>query len=218
MCDCGNYINVIGNDLTRTETSDHKPKTHCGCKSSENRSKSQRKGNTYHIDGDVVIGITNNTNEEFYNDIEDMVKIQDYTWFVHIDQTGYKSLQAKVPGTDKHIKMTALLGYKYYDHKNRNTLDNRKNNLRPATNSENMKNRSLFSNNKSGVTGVWFLKDRQKWRAEIKMNKKSVYLGDFINKDDAIEARLQAEADYYGEFAPQKCLFEKYNIKIKQND
>lgn len=215
LCDCGNYINVIGNDLTRTETSDHKLKTHCGCKSSENRSKAQRKGNTYRIDGDIVIGITNNTNEEFYNDIEDMVKIQDYTWFVHIDQTRYKSLQAKVPGTDKHIKMTALLGYKYYDHKNRNTLDNRKNNLRPATNSENMKNRSLFSNNKSGVTGVWFLKDRQKWRAEIKMNKKSVYLGDFINKYDAIEARLQAEADYYGEFAPQKYLFEKYNIKTK---
>ena len=40
----------------------------------------------------------------------------------------------------------------------------------------------------------------------------------FIPKDDAIKARLTAEARYFKEFAPQKHLFEKYGIITQQND
>jgi hypothetical protein len=212
-CDCGEFVNVVGNDLTRKEAADHKPKTHCGCQSSKNRSEAQRKQNLYEFDGDVVIGTTYNTGDKFLFDADDFDSVKDYCWFVHEDATGYKSLVAKIPGTDKHIKMTKLLGYQYHDHINRNALDNRKSNLRPATDSENMRNRSLFSNNTSGVTGVWQRSDNQRWHAEVKINKRAIFLGDFVNKEDAIKARLQAEADYYGEFAPQQYLFEQYNIK-----
>ena len=40
------------------------------------------------------------------------------------------------------------------------------------------------------------------------MNNKTKYLGSFKNKEGAIKARLEAEAKYFGEFAPQKHLFE----------
>jgi hypothetical protein len=42
-------------------------------------------------------------------------------------------------------------------------------------------------------------------------------LGYFINKDDAIKTRLSAEAKYYGEFAPQKHLFEEYGVAIQSD-
>ena len=220
QCDCGNFVNAIGNDLTRSANKGHQPKTHCGCQTSKNRSNSQRKYNAYRIEGNIVIGVTNNTNEEFYNDIDDFELIKQYTWFAHVDDTRYKSLIAKIPGTGKHIKMTALLGCKHYDHINRNALDNRRENLRQATKCENMRNRSLFANNKSGVTGVHWDQSREKWMASVKINKKNKHLGGFVNKDDAIRARLEAEAQYYGEFAPQQHLFEQYDITVytQQND
>lgn len=61
---------------------------------------------------------------------------------------------------------------------------------------------------------MYWYKAGQKWAANIKCNKQSFHLGYFINKDDAIRARLNAEVKYFGEFAPQKHLFEKYGITI----
>ena len=56
------------------------------------------------------------------------------------------------------------------------------------------------------------MKRLNKWRARITIDDTPIYLGIFENKDDAIRARLQAEKQYFGEFAPQKHLFELYNI------
>jgi hypothetical protein len=72
--------------------------------------------------------------------------------------------------------------------------------------------------NTSGITGVVWNKGKQKWVAQIQYKNKMRYLGGFINKDDAIYARLQAEQKYFGEFAPQKHLYEQYNINTIQND
>ena len=57
------------------------------------------------------------------------------------------------------------------DHLNGNTLDNRKENLRICTNADNLKHRvNLPKNNTSGILGVRYRKDRDKWYAEIKSN------------------------------------------------
>lgn len=106
------------------------------------------------------------------------------------------------------------MGYKNYDHINRNELDNRKENLRPATKSQNAQNNSISANNTSGFTGVHWVKHLNKWCSRININKKRVLLGYFNKKEDAIVSRLQAEAIYYKEFSPQRHLFEQYNIKI----
>ena len=51
-----------------------------------------------------------------------------------------------------------------------------------------------------------------KWVARVNINKKQtdVYRGD--SKEEAIKARLQAEKEYYGEFAPQQHLYKQYGI------
>jgi len=44
------------------------------------------------------------------------------------------------------------------------------------------------------------------------VDEQDIYIGLFDNKDDAIKARLKAEKKYFGEFAPQRHLFEQYEI------
>ena len=109
--------------------------------------------------------------------------------------------------------MSYLLGYKRYDHVNRNPLDNRRANLRQATDGQNAQNRTLSPLNTSGFTGVSWDKQHNKWVSYIKINKKMKKLGRFSDKEDAIKARLQAEAKYFKEFAPQRHLFKQYGIK-----
>ena len=53
------------------------------------------------------------------------------------------------------------------------------------------------SNNTSGIKGVYYIKDRRKWRASIGFRGKTIYLGQFENKEDAIKARKEAEKIYF---------------------
>ena len=209
QCVCGNFKTVIGYLLTSNKTQS------CGCLSIENISeigKSNHKTNKYDLSGEYGIGIAFNTNREFYFDLEDYGKIKDYCWSECIDTNGYHYVCTWDSNLEKIIKMSHLIIGKNYDHINRNPMDNRKLNLRFATHSENMKNRKRFKNNTSGITGVYFHKNKFKWEARISNNGKVTCLGSFNNKDEAIRARLKAELEYYGEFAPQRHLFEQYNI------
>lgn len=84
------------------------------------------------------------------------------------------------------------------DHKNRNKQDNRIENLRAATHQQNSQNRSLGKNNKTGVLGVYYRpKEPKKWKVDIKVNRKSLHLGYFHTKEEAVLARQKAEMKYY---------------------
>lgn len=194
----------------------------CGClqkESSIKNGKNTHKTNIYDLNNGYGIGWTFNTNKMFYFDLADYDLIKDYCWFEHNNsKTKYSRLQAYNPCNKKAITMSELLGYKKHDHINRNPLDNRRENFRPATDSENTRNRNLPSNNSSGVIGVTWHKWSQKWMVRIEVNKKSIYLGKFVDKNEAIVTRLYAEAKYFGEFAPQKHLFEQYKIKTDNKE
>jgi hypothetical protein len=84
------------------------------------------------------------------------------------------------------------------DHINRNKSDNRVDNLRLANQSVNMHNVSARSNSKSGVSGVTWRADRNKWNARIKIGYKNFNLGLFDDKAAAIAARHLAEARLLG--------------------
>jgi hypothetical protein len=87
------------------------------------------------------------------------------------------------------------------DHINGNTLDNRKSNLRICSISENCKNRIVQKNNKTGFKGVRYIKDSNKYRAEIFNNGRHYSLGFFIDPIDAAKAYNAAALKYHGEFA-----------------
>lgn len=82
------------------------------------------------------------------------------------------------------------------DHINHNRADNRISNLRNITKEENSKNMRKFCTNTSGFSGVTYFKRDDVWQACIWHNNKSIHLGYFKNKEDAILARRSAEIDY----------------------
>jgi hypothetical protein len=86
------------------------------------------------------------------------------------------------------------------DHINRNGLDNRRTNLRIATNSENLQNQKRRADNSSGVKGVTWKSDRNTWRAQIRVGERRIHLGYFTEVDEAAKAYRNASIHYHGEF------------------
>jgi hypothetical protein len=175
--------------------------TSCGCYNKEIISNLKSKYNTYDLTGEYGIGYTSKE-EPFYFDLEDYDKIKNYCW----RKDKYKYIVTNEKEDDrKIIKMHRLIMNVYdedikIDHIFHNRYDNRKKFLRIASNIENSQNRSLQSNNTSGYTGVWYDKKRNKWVAEIKVNKKKKHIGRFNNLQDAVIARKNAEIKYFGDF------------------
>jgi hypothetical protein len=62
-------------------------------------------------------------------------------------------------------------------------------------------NHIISSNNTSGISGVNWDKNLQKWRARITVNYKRINLGVYANFEDAKIARLKAEEKYFGEYS-----------------
>ena len=79
------------------------------------------------------------------------------------------------------------------DHDNGMKSDNRFLNLVNTDLQANAQNTKLPNNNTSGIIGVRWYKRHNKWQASISINKKPVHLGYFANKQDAINARKEAE-------------------------
>lgn len=193
----------------------------CGCYNRELTIKRNKAGhfNKYDLTGEYGIGWTSNTNREFYFDLKYYDKIKDICWCERKNKnpTGTNYLIGYDAQNKKNVNFHVFIGYRGYDHIDRNEFNNLESNLRKCTVQENNCNKSISIKNTSGVIGVSWHKMSQKWMAGLKVNNKSIYLGIYTNKDDAIRARLNAEVKYFGEFAPQKHLYEQYGI-TEQND
>lgn len=90
------------------------------------------------------------------------------------------------------------------EHRNHNTLDNRRSNIRIATVAQNNRNRRPPRNSISGVTGVRFRERDNTWYAAIKVDKKAIHLGCRRDMNEAIALRREAERLYFGDFA---CMY-----------
>jgi hypothetical protein len=120
---------------------------------------------------------------------------------------GYYELTLQINGKKKHFPIHKLIGDNFIpnpeskrclDHINGDRLDNRIENLRWATNSENMWNRkTTFS--ESGYKGV-SLTNCGKYRALITCHKKTHYLGIYKTAKEAHEAYCEAAKKLHGEF------------------
>lgn len=207
QCDCGNILKTRSFSLTNGTTKS------CGCLAKELRVARMKKYNTYDLSGEYGIGYTSK-GEEFYFDLEDYDKIKDYCWNKHKEYittrnvSGYILFHRLVMGiSDENIAV---------DHINHNKSDNRKNNLRFVTDSQNSMNRCISSHNTSGITGV--NKCNGKWTARIGVNTKRIFLGNYDNFFEAVKARKEAEEKYYKEYSYDNSINqhnEKENINYE---
>lgn len=158
-------------------------------------------------------GIIYVQNTPFYFDLDDLDIVESRAWYK--DKDGYLThnyfYDGKLCFARFHRIVINAKPNEFVDHINKNRADNRKSNLRTCKRSENMRNRGLLSTNKSGITGVHYDKQRDKWTASITYNCKKLFIGRFELKEDAIRARLFKEIELFKDFAPQKALLEVYN-------
>lgn len=213
QCDCGSDPVIITGG--RLKDKKH-PTISCGCYNKEVNRKRLKRYNRFSellVDeyGEYYIGWTRNTNKEFYIDAQDYDKVKDWCRSEFKGKgTDFTRIHASING--KPMLMHIYLGYSNYDHIDRNELNNRRYNLRQCTIIQNNMNKSVRSDNTTGITGVRFDRQRMKWVAYLQTDKKIKYNKRFDNKEDAIRARLKAEKEYFGEFAPQRHLFKEYGI------
>ncbi|WP_332116048.1 HNH endonuclease [Azorhizobium caulinodans] len=90
------------------------------------------------------------------------------------------------------------------DHINRDPGDNRLENLRLATSSQQKMNKRVQRNSRSGLKGAYYhaCRSGMKWRSQIKVGGKLIFLGYFPTAEDAHEAYVAASKSYFGEFHP----------------
>lgn len=96
------------------------------------------------------------------------------------------------------------------DHRDGDKTNNRIENLRPATKSQNEANTARRSTNTSGYKGVYWLKNAGKWRAKIDFNKKQIHIGLFDSKHEAAIAYNRKAIELFGEYASLNRLGMPY--------
>jgi hypothetical protein len=143
-------------------------------------------------------------------DPEDYERLSKYEWEARRARNSpfYAARQAMHPATKKftlifmHRQIIEVADGLLVDHINHNSVDNRKANLRPATQTQSNRNRRKFSGpSKSKYKGVYWKPHIKKWVAQIGVNRKVIHLGCFKKEKDAAKAYDQAAKIYHKEFA-----------------
>lgn len=147
-------------------------------------------------------------------DDEDLQLIKNYTWGISkVGNNFYAITQIKQKCFKMHRLILNITNPKtIIDHINHNGLDNRRQNIRQCTCSENLKNKKSKENSSSKYLGVTNSKRKYKcidnnikeynyWKATININGNNKHLGYFKNEEDAAKAYDEAAKLYHKEFA-----------------
>ncbi len=122
----------------------------------------------------------------------------------NITTGGYRSVGWKYQKWAVH-RLVFLIAHGYLppdvDHINGDRDDNRAENLRAASRSDNLKNSRTRADNTSGVKGVHWDAQRGKWKAQIKVGDKKLFLGFADNPQDLAPAVRAAREQHHGAFA-----------------
>lgn len=132
-------------------------------------------------------------------DDDDFERINAYKWFYH--SQGYAACMFGRKMVLMHrVIMNTPQGMET-DHANRDRLDNRRENLRICTQSQNQSNRAIGTNNTSGYKGVSWRPEKSKWLAHITVNGQRKHLGYFDTPEQAADAYDEASRKYHMEFS-----------------
>ena len=147
-----------------------------------------------------------------------------------INSEGYLNLDYRLDGTRHYKKIHRLIAVAFIpnpedkpliDHIDNNRTNNNAYNLRWCTSSENQQNRCVNYNNSTGTKGVYFRKDAKdtednlNWRAMIMHNGKSIKLGSFKTKEEALYARKKKANELFGLFVHSIEKMEEVIVELK---
>ena len=144
------------------------------------------------------VALVDDSDFEYLNQFKWHVNKQGNTYYVIrykrtlLKKRVYESMHRLIMKPDKGFVI---------DHLDGNGLNNQRNNIRICTVSQNSMNRNKTVKNKSGFKGVIWWERNSTWKAEIRLNKKKIYLGYYENIIDAAKAYNDGAIKYHGEFA-----------------
>ena len=122
-----------------------------------------------------------------------------------LKEDGYVSVSILNHSFKEHrVIFLMMYGYlpEYLDHVNQNKSDNRIENLRECTTSQNMANVGKFKRNSSSIfKGVSFHKTENKWISHICFRGKLIHLGYFEIEEEAARAYDKKAIELHGDFA-----------------
>lgn len=152
--------------------------------------------NAYKIIGDTLTVYNRKDNREILFDAQDFHFVNQYTWCISKDKqknyewvgTNIKQVSGKYLYKSAHRLLMNEPEGMLVDHYDGNTLNNRKSNLRIATSHMNNQNRL-------GAKGYYEIKN--KWKAQIKVDKKKIYLGTYNTEAEARTAYLEGKKKYH---------------------
>jgi hypothetical protein len=143
-------------------------------------------------------------------DAKDYDWLTSYAWWAQYDpsidnyyvRTQIKRASKDWPCISMHRLIMGLESKdsRVVDHINRNTLDNRRCNLRVVTRWENALNKGISSRNTSGYKGVSWRANRSRWIAQIRVRGKLIKLGSRKTKEEAYQLYCEGSKKYHGEF------------------
>ena len=147
-------------------------------------------------------------------DLQDLVKVSGVAWT--LDPRGY--VAGRPGGMKSSVTMHRWIVFgeakgSGIDHRDGDRLNNRRSNLREATQGQNAKNTRLAKNNTSGFKGVTKTANGR-WRARITVEREEVRLGVFDTKEEAAAAYDKAALKYHGEFASPNAETPGVRVRI----
>lgn len=170
------------------------------------KKRTKKDPNEFIVEGDIckiiLFDVAGNKKAETIIDIEDYERCKQHKWHGVVDRKG--KIRAYCKNKDVGSLSSFILKIKssakiVVDHKDENTLDNRKINLQICTTQQNVTKHIHRVNNTSGFRGV--TRGRGGWQAQITYNLKSYHLGIFLDKKEAALAYNTKANELFGKYA-----------------
>lgn len=145
-------------------------------------------------------------------DIEDYSYVAPYNWSVNKGRYAHRRFHIGYDSEKRRSVYRSLMMHRFIleihgikvpngmetDHINGDSTDNRRENLRVVTKSQNRMNRPMFKNNTHGNKGISWRTQIEKWESRIDIDKKRIHLGWFSRRADALKAYNDAAKKHFG--------------------